>query len=75
MSMMSNIAIIVSTLGECGGTAIESHCYLGLGGDIHAWNSIKAFLVAKGLITVESHVVKLTAAGQDLADELNSVIG
>ena len=71
--LILRVATIVSTLAEIDGSP-ESMLYVFCNMDMHGYETARDVLLQMELITIESHYVKLTAKGKDVARKINARI-
>jgi hypothetical protein len=69
----ADLAVVLTTLAETT-TAIESHIYIALDSNIHRHYAALATLRDNKWITVAGHRVTITAAGRELAQEIEAAI-
>jgi len=73
--LKASVYAILGTLVEVGGSSPASHLYLCVGGDMQNWELVRGVLLNAGLVTIApSHLVSLTARGQELGEAINKAM-
>jgi len=67
------LCAVLSTLSEVDG-APESILYMGIGADMGRWETIRGFMLAGHLVTIEGNYVRLTEYGKEIAGKVNAMV-